>query len=84
MIALEIAWSLADHDGATPDATAMRRLGDAIYASPTYAVDMLLHPWTREDGVTAGFPLEGLGGRSHKPEQVEPHPASGRRNRFNP
>jgi hypothetical protein len=28
-------------------------LGDAIYASPTYAVDMLLHPWTREDGVTA-------------------------------
>jgi hypothetical protein len=31
----------------------MRRLGNAIYDSPTYAVDMLLHPWTREDGVTA-------------------------------
>ena len=53
IIALEIARSLAGHDGATPDAAAMRRLGDAIYASPTYGVDMLLHPWTREDGVTA-------------------------------
>ena len=53
VIALDIARSLADKDGATPDAAAMRKLGDAIYASPTYAVDMLLHPWTREDGVTA-------------------------------
>ena len=31
-----IACSLAGKDGATPDAAAMRRLGDAIYASPTY------------------------------------------------
>lgn len=51
VIALEIAWSLSGRDGAKPDAAAMRRLGDAIYASPTYGVDMLLHPWSRDDGV---------------------------------
>ena len=52
VIALEIARSLAGKHGATPDAAAMQRLGNAIYANPTYSVDMLLHPWTREDGVT--------------------------------
>lgn len=52
VIALEIARSLAHNNAAVPDAAAMRRLENAIYADPTYAVDMLLHPWTREDGVT--------------------------------
>ena len=52
-ISLEIARALAGNDGATPDDAAMRRLGDAIYANPTYSVDMWLHPWTREDGVPA-------------------------------
>lgn len=51
VIALEIARSLAGHDGVVPDAAAMRRLEDAIYADPTYSVSMLLHPWTRGDGV---------------------------------
>jgi hypothetical protein len=36
-IALEIARALAGNDGATPDDAAMRRLGDAIYANPTYS-----------------------------------------------
>ena len=53
VIACEIARSLADNPGASPDAAQMRRLGDAIFNDPTYSVDMLLHPWTREDGVTA-------------------------------
>jgi hypothetical protein len=53
LVALEIARSLAGRHGAVPDAAAMQRLGNAIYADPTYSVDMLLHPWTREDGVTA-------------------------------
>ena len=51
--ALEIARSLADKPGASPDPAAMRRLGNAIFNDPTYSVDMLLHPWTRDDGVTA-------------------------------
>ena len=51
VIALEIARSLAGHDGVVPNAAAMRRLEDAIYANPTYSVSMLLHPWTRGDGV---------------------------------
>jgi hypothetical protein len=29
----------------------MRRLGNAIYANPTYSVRMLLHPWANGDGV---------------------------------
>jgi hypothetical protein len=49
--AAEIARSLADRPGASPDPAAMRRLGDAIYADPTYSVRMLLHPWARGDGV---------------------------------
>jgi hypothetical protein len=49
--AVEIARSLADRPGASPDLAAMRRLGDAIYANPTYSVRMLLHPWVRGDGV---------------------------------
>jgi hypothetical protein len=49
--AVEIARSLADRPGASPDPAAMRRLGDAIYANPTYSVRMLLHPWSRGDGV---------------------------------
>jgi len=53
VIALEIAFSLVRKPAAAPDAAAMRRLGNAIYADPTYSVSMLLHPWTREDGVTA-------------------------------
>ena len=51
VIALEIAQSLAGKPGATPDAAAMRRLGNAIYAHPTYSVRMLLHPWANGDGV---------------------------------
>jgi len=51
VIALEIARSLAGKPGATPDAAAMRRLGNAIYANPTYSVRMLLHPWSNGDGV---------------------------------
>lgn len=53
LIALEIARSIADKPGASPDPAQMRRLGDAIFNDPTYSVDMLLHPWTRDDGVTA-------------------------------
>jgi hypothetical protein len=53
VIGLEIAFSLVRKPAAAPDAAAMRRLGNAIYADPTYSVSMLLHPWTREDGVTA-------------------------------
>jgi hypothetical protein len=49
--ALEIAQSLAGKHGAAPDAAAMRRLGNAIYADPTYSVRMLLHPWANGDGV---------------------------------
>jgi hypothetical protein len=52
VIACEIARALAGHPGASPDPAAMRRLGDAIFNDPTYSVDMVLHPWTREDGVT--------------------------------
>ena len=52
VIACEIARALAGNPGASPDAAQMRRLGDAIFNDPTYSVDMLLHPWTREDGVT--------------------------------
>ena len=51
MTALEIARSLAGKPGGAPDKTAMRRLGDAIYKDPTYSVRMLLHPWSRSDGV---------------------------------
>jgi hypothetical protein len=51
LIALEIARSLAGKPGASPDPTAMRHLGDAIYKNPTYSVRMLLHPWSRGDGV---------------------------------
>jgi hypothetical protein len=51
LIALEIARSLAGKPGASPDPTAMRRLGDAIFKNPTYSVRMLLHPWSRGDGV---------------------------------
>jgi hypothetical protein len=51
VVALEIAQSLAGKPGATPDAAAMRRLGNAIYADPTYSVRMLLHPWANGDGV---------------------------------
>ena len=51
VIALEIAFSLVRKPAAAPDAAAMRRLGNAIYANPTYSVRMLLHPWTRDDGV---------------------------------
>jgi hypothetical protein len=50
VIALETARSLAGKPGASPDPAAMRRLGDAIFNDPTYSVDMLLHPWTRDDG----------------------------------
>ena len=53
VIACEIARALAGNPGASPDAAQMRRLWDAIFNDPTYSVDMLLHPWTREDGVTA-------------------------------
>ena len=49
--AVEIARSLADRPGASPEPAAMRRLGDAIYANPTYSVRMLLHPWAQTDGV---------------------------------
>lgn len=49
--AVEIARSLSDRPGASPDPAAMRRLGDAIYANPTYSVRMLLHPWVQGDGV---------------------------------
>jgi hypothetical protein len=49
--ALEIARSLADRPGASPDPAAIRRLGNAIYANPTYSVRMLLHPWVQGDGV---------------------------------
>ena len=49
--AVEIARSLADRPGASPDPAAIRRLGDAIYANPTYSVRMLLHPWVQGDGV---------------------------------
>jgi hypothetical protein len=52
LIALEIARAIADKPGASPNPAAMRRLGDAIFNDPTYSVDMLLHPWTRDDGVT--------------------------------
>jgi hypothetical protein len=52
VIAVEIARSLADRPGASPDPAAMRRLGDAIYADPTYSVRMLLHPWVCGDGVS--------------------------------
>jgi hypothetical protein len=52
VIALEIARALAGRPGASPDASAMRRLGDAIFHDPTYSVQMVLHPWTRDDGVT--------------------------------
>ena len=51
-IASEIARSLADRPGASPDPAAMRRLGDAIFHDPTYSVTMALHPWIRDDGVT--------------------------------
>jgi hypothetical protein len=51
LIACEIARSLAGMAGASPDPTAMRRLGDAIFKNPTYSVRMLLHPWSRSDGV---------------------------------
>ena len=51
VIALEIAQSLAGKHGAAPDAAAMRLLGNAIYANPTYSVRMLLHPWARGDGI---------------------------------
>ena len=51
-IAFEIAQALADKPGASPDAAAMRRLGDAIFHDPTYSVTMALHPWIRDDGVT--------------------------------
>jgi hypothetical protein len=51
VIALEIAQSLAGKHGAAPDAAAIRRLGNAIYADPTYSVRMLLHPWANGDGV---------------------------------
>jgi hypothetical protein len=51
-IALEIARTLADKPGASPDPAAMRRLGDAIFHDPTYPVTMALHPWIRDDGVT--------------------------------
>jgi hypothetical protein len=51
LTALEIAWSLAGKAGASPDPTAMRRLGDAIFKNPTYSVRMLLRPWSRGDGV---------------------------------
>src|SRR5258708_32544514 len=50
--ALEIARTLADKPGASPDPAAMRRLGDAIFYDPTYSVTMALHPWIRDDGVT--------------------------------
>ncbi len=53
IIALEIAFSLVGKHGGVPKAAAMQRLGNAIYANPTYSVHMLLHPWTRDDGVTA-------------------------------
>jgi hypothetical protein len=49
--AVEIARSLADRPGASPDPAAIRRLGNAIYANPTYSVRMLLHPWVQGDGV---------------------------------
>jgi hypothetical protein len=49
--AVEIARSLADRPGASPDSAAIRRLGNAIYANPTYSVRMLLHPWVQGDGV---------------------------------
>jgi hypothetical protein len=51
-IAFEIARTLADKPGASPDPAAMRRLGDAIFHDPTYSVTMALHPWIRDDGVT--------------------------------
>ena len=51
LIALEIARSLAGKAGASPDPTAMRRLGDAIFKDPTFSVRMLLRPWSRPDGV---------------------------------
>jgi hypothetical protein len=51
LIACEIARSLAGNPGASPDTTAMRRLGDAIFKDPTYSVRMLLRPWSRSDGV---------------------------------
>jgi hypothetical protein len=51
-IAVEIARTLADKPGASPDPAAMRRLGDAIFHDPTYSVTMALHPWIRDDGVT--------------------------------
>ena len=51
VIALEIAFSLVRKPAAAPDAAAMRRLGNAIYANPTYSVTMSLHPWARRDGV---------------------------------
>ena len=43
--ALEIARTLADKPGASPDPAAMRRLGDAIFYDPNYSVTMVLHPW---------------------------------------
>ncbi len=49
--AVEIARSLADRPGASPDPAAIRRLGNAIYTNPTYSVRMLLHPWVQGDGV---------------------------------
>jgi hypothetical protein len=49
--AVEIARSLADRPGTSPDPAAIRRLGNAIYANPTYSVRMLLHPWVQGDGV---------------------------------
>ncbi len=52
VIALEIARALAGNPGGSPDASAMRRLGDAIFHDPTYSVTMALHPWIRDDGVT--------------------------------
>jgi hypothetical protein len=51
VIAFGIARSLAGKHGATPDAAAMQRLGNAVYANPTYSVRMLLHPWSHGDGV---------------------------------
>jgi hypothetical protein len=51
-IAFEIARTLADKPGASPDPAAMRGLGDAIFHDPTYSVTMALHPWIRDDGVT--------------------------------
>jgi hypothetical protein len=49
--AVEIARSLADRPGASPDPAAIRRLGNAIYANAIYSVRMLLHPWVQGDGV---------------------------------